>query len=216
MGDHGVCLHRDGRAEPAGDDLASLTGLLACGQVPDPGGAARRLLDKFGALDAVLAAEPERLDRVLGPPGVALLEATRQAMLAALRPASVDASPVIGGTLRLLDYLRLVAGQALVEELHVLFLRRDLALIRQEMVARGSRSQVLVEPREIVRRALDLGAAAMLIAHNHPGGSLTPSPTDLAATRSLARAAALFDIRIVDHVIVTRAGSISLVAEGLI
>jgi DNA repair protein RadC len=112
------------------------------------------------------------------------------------------------------EYLQTQIGHTRVEEVRVLYLRGDRTPIRDELVAKGSYSQASIDPREIVRRALDIGAASILLAHNHPSGSCRPSTSDIEVTRTLARALALFEISVFDHLIVTPRRWCSMLAEG--
>jgi DNA repair protein RadC len=101
------------------------------------------------------------------------------------------------------------------ESVITLYLDNAGYLIRDEVVSLGSIRQAPVHPREIVRRALELGAAILIIGHNHPSGDLAASDADIEATHALAAAARLFDIELFDHLIVSRFGWISLRARGI-
>lgn len=98
----------------------------------------------------------------------------------------------------------------------VLYLNAANHLLRDESCAEGSLLEVTIHPREVVRRALELGATALILVHNHPSGDPTPSRADREATRRLAAAAALLDIRLHDHVIVASSGCVSFRALGLL
>jgi DNA repair protein RadC len=144
------------------------------------------------------------------------------AHLTVVREASLHAARIGAGRVRLSslravsDYLVVAMGHGTQEELRVLFCDAKGGLICDEVMSLGSIQQVTVYPREIIRRALDLGAASLVMAHNHPSGDPTASPEDVAATRRVASAAALFEIELFDHIIVARGACLSFRAEGLI
>jgi DNA repair protein RadC len=102
------------------------------------------------------------------------------------------------------------------ERLRVLFLNSGNRLLHDDTIAEGSVSETPVYPREIMRRALDVGATALILVHNHPSGDPTPSQGDIEATRQIAEAGRTFDICIHDHVIVARSGWSSFRALGLL
>lgn len=172
------------------------------------------LLSNFGSLGEVLAASPEAQMRVVGDRVVIRqLGATRAAITEVLRvPSGSDSDPPSGPEL----VRRLWASLAFreVESVVVMFLDGGGHLLAEEEMARGSHCRAELEPRSIIRRALDLNASALIVAHNHPSGNACPSERDRAATDSLVAAARLFGIRIQDHLIVARRGWSSLRALG--
>ena len=97
-----------------------------------------------------------------------------------------------------------------IEEFHILFLDRKNALIKHERQQRGTIDHTPVYPREVVKRALELGAAALILVHNHPSGDPTPSKTDIAVTQDIKKATAALGVALHDHVIIGRNGHISL------
>lgn len=177
---------------------------------------AKALVAEFGSLAAVLAAEPQALVRVrgVGPAGAAALKMVRAAAVASLRDAIVG-RPVIAGWQPLIDYLHGAQAHGIHEQVRVLFLNAKNHLIADEVVSDGTLSGAAVHVREVVRRALELGAAAMIVAHNHPSGDPTPSAADVALTRELVAASALFEIVVHDHVVVGHSGAASLRGLGL-
>jgi len=130
---------------------------------------AKDLLQRFGTLGAVLSASADALLAVpgMGEASIATLKAVREAGLRLIR-AEVKERPVISSWQRLLDYCTATAGFAEVEEFHVLFLDRKNALIADERQQRGTIDHTPVYPREVVKRALELGASAIIMVHNHP------------------------------------------------
>jgi DNA repair protein RadC len=139
----------------------------------------------------------------------------RDAMLHALRTEAL-AGPILTDSRALIDYLSLDMAHLVTERLRVLFLNSGNRLLYDETFAEGSVSETAVYPREIMRRALDVGATALILVHNHPSGDPTPSRGDVEATRQIADAGRTFDICIHDHVIVARSGWSSFRALGLL
>jgi DNA repair protein RadC len=174
------------------------------------------LISEFGSLAGTLAANRRAQQRVLNNrPAVDQLQAIRSAMGHVLR-LSVIKEPIISTSAALLNYLRFELALAPAEQLRVLYLDAGNTLLRDLVMARGSVSEVHVSPREIVRQALDIGATALILIHNHPSGDPTPSAEDIAVTRRVASAAAVFDVQVHDHVIIARNGWSSLAALGLL
>lgn len=112
-------------------------------------------------------------------------------------------------------YLQVWIGHLSHEVFAVLFLDSQNHLIEPEIMFRGTLTQTSVYPREIVKRCLQLNAAAVIFSHNHPSGSVRPSRADENLTQSLKSALALIDVRVLDHVIVTPGGSASMAELGL-
>jgi DNA repair protein RadC len=178
---------------------------------------AKDLLKRFGSLAAVLSAEPDSLLAVpgMGEASVAALKAVRAAGLRLLR-ADVAERPVLSSWKQLLDYCTAAAGFAEVEEFHLLFLDRKNALIADERQQRGTIDHTPVYPREVVKRALELGASALIMVHNHPSGDPAPSRADIEMTREVQKAAAALGLTLHDHVILGRGRHTSLKSLGLI
>jgi DNA repair protein RadC len=122
----------------------------------------------------------------------------------------------IADTRSVIDYLFFDMAHLPTERLRVLFLNAGNRLLDDETVADGSVSETPIYPREIVRRALEIGATGLILAHNHPSGDPRPSPGDVEATRRVAAAAQPLEIHIHDHVIVARSGWTSFRALGLL
>ncbi len=178
---------------------------------------AKALLKRFGSLGAVLTADAESLMAVrgMGEASIATLKATREAGLRLIR-AEVKDRPVLSSWQKLLDYCTAAAGYAEVEEFHLLFLDRKNALIADERQQRGTIDHTPVYPREVVKRALELGASALIMVHNHPSGDPTPSKADIEMTREVQKAAAVLGVTLHDHVILGRGRHASLKSLGLI
>ncbi len=176
---------------------------------------ARALIDRFGDLGAVLAAPAADLERVAGiGPSVALELKVSEAVARRALRSKVMRRPVVSSWEALLDYLRATLGHEQTERFRILFLDTRNALIADEEQARGTVDHVPVYPREIVRRAIELNAKALILVHNHPSGDTTPSDADIAMTRRIAAACEVFDLTLHDHVIVGRGATLSFRARG--
>jgi len=177
---------------------------------------AQQLLTEFGGLTGLLQAEPDDLKRIkgLGPAKraemSAVLELARRSLAQELMQRPVFDSPI-----RVKEYLRLQIGSRGYEVFVVLFLDAQNRLIRAEEMFRGTLTQTSVYPREVLKRALDLGAAAVLLSHNHPSGAAEPSKADEFLTQTLNKALALIDVRVLDHLVVGQAEVVSFAERGL-
>ncbi|HXP74653.1 MAG TPA: DNA repair protein RadC [Stellaceae bacterium] len=178
---------------------------------------AKALIERFGSLAAVLSARPDSLQAVrgMGEASIAALKAVREAGLRLVR-AEITNRPVLSSWKQLLDYCTATAGFAEIEEFHLLFLDRKNALIADERQQQGTIDHTPVYPREVVKRALELGASALIMVHNHPSGDPTPSKADIEMTREVQKAAAVLGVTLHDHVILGRGRHTSLKSLGLI
>ena len=178
---------------------------------------AKDLIERFGGFAAVLSAEPDDLLAVpgLGVSGVAALKSVREAALRLMK-AELRERPVIGSWDRLIDYCRAHVAYGKVEEFHILFLDRKNALLKHEQQQRGTVDHTPVYTREVVKRALELGASALILVHNHPSGDPTPSKADIAVTRDIVSAAKPLGVTVHDHVIIGRGRHTSLRDMGLL
>jgi DNA repair protein RadC len=173
------------------------------------------LMLRFGSLPAVLRADRRALARALpGRPGlVRLLRAVPPIAESMLRTEMLD-SPVLPDNRAAIRYLHAAMAHEPAEHVRILYLDAKNRLLAAEVASRGSIARTDIVPREIVRRALETGATGLIMAHNHPSGDPTPSRHDLAATRAVAEAGRLFEIRLHDHIIISRGGHRSLREEG--
>lgn len=178
---------------------------------------AKSLLDRFGGIPGLLNADPRALAAHPGM-GQTSAAALKIVALAARRlaRAEVRAAPVLGSWQALIDYLTIDMAHLTVERVRVLFLNAQNMLIHDEHVGDGSIDEAAIHPREVIRRALDLGATALILVHNHPSGSPEPSRADIQITNRIAEAGRLLGIVVHDHVIIGRHGHTSLKAKGLI
>src|SRR5206468_5569301 len=124
--------------------------------------------------------------------------------------------PAISSWDALLDYCSARMARNTTEEFRILFLDRKNILIADEAQARGTVDHAPVYPREVVKRALELGASALILVHNHPSGDPTPSKADIAVTKDIVRAAAPLGVTVHDHLIIGRGDHSSLRDLGLI
>jgi DNA repair protein RadC len=207
----------DGGAEALGDH--EVIELLLMQAVPrrDMKPVARSLIHRFGSLAGVLQADPRTL---AGHPdmGEATVAALKVVTVAATRLArqKVRETSVIGSWQALIDYLTIDMAHLTRERVRVLYLNAKNMLILDDLVGDGSIDEAAIHPREVIRRALDIGATALILVHNHPSGSPEPSRADIDVTNRIAEAGRLLGISVHDHVVIGREGHISLRAKGLI
>ena len=207
--------------QAGGDALPDyeLMELVLCLAIPrgDVKPVAKALLARFGGFANVIAAEPQALQEVkgLGEASIAALKVV-QAAAARLARDEVKARSVLGSWDKVLAYLKTAMGRETTEQFRVLFLDAKNGLIADEKQQTGTVNHTPVYPREVVKRALELSASAIILVHNHPSGDPTPSRADIDMTREVADAAAKLDIALHDHVIIARNGHVSLRSEGLI
>lgn len=207
----------DGGIDALGDH--EVIEFLLMGAVPrrDMKPLARSLLQRFGSLAGVLNAEPTTLARHPGM-GEATAAALRIVAVATRRLArqTVYQQPVLGSWQALIDYLTIDMSHLTKERVRVLYLNTRNMLIHDEHFGDGTIDEAAIHPREVVHKAMDLGAAAVILVHNHPSGSPEPSRADIQITQRIAEAGRLLGITVHDHVIIGRTGHVSLRAQGLI
>jgi DNA repair protein RadC len=178
---------------------------------------ARQLLTRFGSFAASIAAPLPDLRAVdgLGEAGAAALKLV-QAAAQRLARAEVLHRPVLSNWDGLMEYLNVVLARERVEQFRVLFLDNRNRLLADEAQARGTVNHTPVYPREVVKRALELHATALILVHNHPSGDPTPSADDIAMTSEVKQAAQALSVVLHDHVIVGNGRWLSLRREGLL
>ncbi|MBO9516801.1 MAG: DNA repair protein RadC [Porphyrobacter sp.] len=178
---------------------------------------AKDLLSRFGSLAGVLDAQPGALKQVKGISETAV-GALKIAALVARRLArsEVREKPILGSWQALLDYLTIDMAHLTVERVRVLYLNTQNRLILDHHVGDGTLDEASVHPREVIRRGLDIGAAALILVHNHPSGNPEPSRADILLTQRIAEAGRHLGIVVHDHLIIGRDGHASLRAKGLI
>jgi DNA repair protein RadC len=177
---------------------------------------AKRLIEQFDGLAGVLSAEVEALQGAgLGESTIATLKASQAAALHLSR-ARIHEQPIVSSWQALLDYCRAAMGHDKTEAFRIIFLDRKNRLITDEVQQRGTIDHTPVYPREVVKRALELGATALILVHNHPSGDATPSKADIDMTKQIAAAAEPLGIVLHDHLIMTRSEEASFRALGLL
>ena len=178
---------------------------------------AKTLLAKFGSFAEVIAAPEPRLAEVkgLGGAGITELKIVQAAANRLLRGA-LKKRPVLSSWSSVLDYSRTAQGFADREQFRVLFLDKRNALIADEVQQTGTVDHTPVYPREVVKRALELSATAIILVHNHPSGDPTPSHADIQMTKAIVAVAGPLGISVHDHLIVGRDGHVSMKGLKLI
>lgn len=205
--------------EPATDagDLDLLVWLLQRTLAPrGVVAAATALLESLGGLCGVLSADEAALRRVgLAPAAIVDLGRVR-ALAIAMARSEACRRPVLSSWIALQNYLRADLAYRPREQFRTLYLDRRNILIRDEWRADGSVDHAPVYPREVIRRALELSASALILVHNHPSGDPEPSRADIEMTRQIIDGARVFGLQVHDHLVVGRTGMASFKALGLL
>jgi DNA repair protein RadC len=178
---------------------------------------AKALMARFGSFAEVIAAPRARLLEVKGV-GESVANHLKIVEAAAHRLAKtrVMGRAALSSWSALLDYCTAAMARAQNEEFRVLFLDRKNNLVADEVQNRGTIDHTPVYPREIIKRALELGASSIILVHNHPSGDPTPSKADIAMTREIAAAAKALSITVHDHLVIGRSGHASFKSLGLL
>jgi DNA repair protein RadC len=177
---------------------------------------AKRLLHDFGGIGPLLSASADALRREgLTDPTIGALKIAEATALRLLE-ARIENQPVLSSWEALGDYLQAAMGHKRVEEVRILFLNAKNLLIANEALWQGSVDEASVHVREVIARAIALGATAIIIVHNHPSGDPSPSQQDIRLTRDLVEAGRHMKVTVHDHVIVGAQGRTSMRAMGLI
>lgn len=202
-------------------DAGDLVRLVCLANVVLPGDAAfkaaRNLLEEFGTLAKVLYAPLERLWDVEGTTNelVNLINLTR-CSAEHIAHEQVNESPILGCFTEVIRYIRVKIGHSDIENFHVLFLNHAHRLMKDEVLHTGGINHTPVYPYVVTRRAVMIGASAVIIAHNHPSDDCTPSPADIFITKSILEALIPVGIAIHDHIIVSPSGHYSFRSAGLL
>jgi len=173
------------------------------------------LFDRFGDIAAIASADVPELARAsgLGPGALTDLKLLRLLSERLVR-AEASRRPLIASWTALLAYVRVALAEEPREQFRALFLDKRNRLLSDELVAHGTIDHAPVYPREVVRRALEVSAASIILVHNHPSGDPEPSRADIEMTRKIVDAAKVFDIQVHDHLVVGRDGTASLRTLG--
>ena len=176
---------------------------------------ARALLDRFGDFNGVLSAPPDQLEALDGVGEAVICELKIvEAAAHRLARARVMDRPVISSWDAVLDYCHTTMAHRETEQFRILYLDRKNVLVADEEQARGTVDHVPVYPREVVKRALELNASAMILVHNHPSGDPTPSEADIDMTVRVQAAAEALGLTVHDHLIIGRERELSFRSEG--
>ena len=178
---------------------------------------AKSLINRFGSFSRVLCAPQTELlaTKGLGVHSVSALKLVQEAALRMARAEVMD-QPVLNNWDRLMDYLNAALSRERIEQFRILFLDPRNRLIADEAQARGTVNHTPVYPREVVKRALELHATAIILVHNHPSGDPTPSRTDIEMTKEVRQAAQTLGVVLHDHIIVGNGTWLSFRREGLL
>ena len=178
---------------------------------------AKQLIVQFGGFAEVIAAPRARLLEVpgLGEAAVTQLKIIEAAALRLAQTRLLN-KPALSSWPALIDYCTAAMARSPHEEFRILFLDRKNVLIADEVQAKGTIDHTPVYPREIVKRALELGATAIILIHNHPSGDPTPSRADIEMTREVSAAAKALKITVHDHLVIGRSGHASFKTLGLL
>jgi DNA repair protein RadC len=171
---------------------------------------AKALVERFGSFAGAIAARPERLREIPGLTDGAIAEfKITEAAARRLARGALEKRALLSSFSAVVDYCRTAMAYAEREEFRILFLDKRNALIADEVQGVGTIDHTPVYPREVVRRALELGASALILAHNHPSGDPTPSSADIRMTKDIVAIAQPFGIAVHDHLIIGRNGQAS-------
>jgi DNA repair protein RadC len=185
-------------------DRQALAQLIEIVEPDQAGRLAHELLEEFGSIGRMLGESEAALYRVLGGDKavVKLLKATEKFMIAKLRN-ELPRKLISATDQRLVKYLQARMGSRTTEIMRILFLDSSHHLLSDQEFGEGSPQRMYVQPRNILKRALELDASGIILAHNHPGGSVTPSNSDIEFTRSIKALCLELDICLHDHIIIT-------------
>ncbi len=178
---------------------------------------ARSLIDTFGDFSHVVAADPNRLREVIGVGESVILELKLiEASAQRFAQGKVLAQPILSSWQALLDYCQTKLAHLTVEQVRVLYLDRKNRLVADESQGQGTVGHVPLYPREVLKRALELNASALILVHNHPSGDPTPSEQDISLTHEIAQGAGALGISVHDHLVIGKSTHVSFRDEGLL
>lgn len=178
---------------------------------------AKELIRFFGSFAAVLNASPEELKHVKGvKENTAALIVTARGCALRLAKNQFETGPVIKDWKSLIEYCKIDMGQRKNECLRIIFLNARSRLIKDEILQQGTICQTPVYPREIAKRSLELGAASIVMIHNHPACDMRPSKSDIQITKNVQNALAALDISLIDHLIISKTGYFSFKEYGFL
>ncbi len=178
---------------------------------------AKDLINKFGSFAETISAEPARLREVkgVGENAIIAFRLVREGAIKLSRDKILD-QPVIGSWQALLDYCKMALSYQKKEQFRILYLNRKNILIADELQQEGTIDHTPVYPREVIKRALELGASALILVHNHPSGDPTPSRDDIDMTKEIIEAGKKLDVLVHDHIIIGKGNHASFKSMGLL
>lgn len=178
---------------------------------------AKKLLAHFGSYADVLNATPEELKAVegIGDAAVGAIKLVRAAAERLLQ-AEMKTRPMINSWTTLLDYCRMAMAHLKTEQFRILFLNAKNELMLDEVQQQGTVDHTPVYPREVVKRALELGASAIILVHNHPSGDPKPSQADIEITKQIVAACTPLGLLVHDHLVMGEKGHFSFKSQGLL
>ena len=177
---------------------------------------AKELLTTFGSLQELMSAPTSQLQTIKGiSENTAITIKTINALSSRMMKQELMQKPVLNNWSRLMDYCHTTMAHEKREHFRILFLNKKNELLADEIQGSGTVDHTPAYPREIMKRALEQGATAMILLHNHPSGDPAPSEADIDMTAQIIRAAEPFQITIHDHIIISRNGYTSFKNEGL-
>lgn len=178
---------------------------------------AKTLLSQFGSLPELMSAPHNAICSIDGvSENTATAIKTVTAIAERMMKQELMQKPLLNNWTRLMDYCHMSMAHETKEHFRILFLNKKNELIADEIQNSGTIDQTAAYPREILKRALEIGATAMILMHNHPSGDPKPSQADIEMTNNIIAAAKTFEIDVHDHVIIARNGYTSFRNEGLI
>jgi len=196
-----------------------LVELLLCGVIPrgDVKPLAKKLLQVCGTLSGLLQADSEKLKGIsgVGESTLVLFKVVHEMACRLLREETSQA-PVMNSWKAVVDYCRARMSHLAIEQFRLLFLDQKHKIMADEVQQQGTVNRTPIFPREIVKRALELGASSLIMVHNHPSGDPTPSEADIEMTRRVIEAARVLDLQVMDHLIIGKFGYTSLREKRLI
>ena len=180
---------------------------------------AKQLIKKFGSFAGVVNAQDNELLEISGikETSLALLKAIKEGAIR-MQWQNLNASdtPLINNWDLMVDYCRMKMSHKQVEEFMIIYLNSKLYLIGEEIQQRGTLNQVAIHPREVIKSAMDKGASAIILVHNHPSGIVKPSCADIEITKNIVQAGSVVDVNVLDHLIISKDNVYSFVQNGLI
>lgn len=178
---------------------------------------AKELIKQFGSFSGVFNADIDDLKSIdmVGDSAVAAILCVKEA-LARILKEDVKELPIVNNSQKLVNYLKVSIGQANKEKSRIIYMNKKCSVIADDLQDIGTVDQTPLYIREVIKRALAIGASSIVLSHNHPSGDKHPSSGDIAITKQLNYACQSMDITLIDHIIITARGHFSFKEKGLI